>query len=332
MLRAAAALDPAAADDGRGARGDARAQRRRAARRRAAGAAAAVPRAAPLHLRRRDWSAAAACRLPGEVSLAHARRAVPRRAVGVLAARARGAAPAAGGGLRADHAQPAHGELPGRVHAGRGDQSVPVRLPRRPAAGHAAAPRGVDRQEAKLSGPLLDRIDMILRVEPPSREELMSGRAGEASRAIRERVVAARALQASAPAGTGVHSQRRDDARADRASLPADGGGATSARMHAHERVGLSMRGHDRVLRVARTLADLDGVRDPWIAEHVVAGGGVPGAAPAGRAAAGGRRVSACDACLRRAALSRAAGALADERVFGAHGGCPRCSRSATTS
>src|SRR5215213_9442935 len=53
----------------------------------------------------------------------------------------------------------------------------------------------IDRQESRLSGPLLDRVDMVVHVPVPPRDELISGAAGEPSRAVRERVIAARRVQ-----------------------------------------------------------------------------------------------------------------------------------------
>jgi magnesium chelatase family protein len=115
----------------------------------------------------------------------------------------------------------------------------------------------IDRQAARLSGPLLDRIDMVLNVQPPARDELISRASGEQSSEIRERVVAARRLQAGRLAGSGVHSNAEMTnaliERHCRLSSP-----ACAALRSAHDRVGLSARGHHRVLRVARTLADLE--------------------------------------------------------------------------
>jgi magnesium chelatase family protein len=116
------------------------------------------------------------------------------------------------------------------------------------------------RYRARLSGPLLDRIDMILRVEQPRARDVMTEVEPEGSRAIRARVLAARSVQAERLRGTRAacnaqmsHSQLRRTASMDPA--------ARAALHDAHERAGLTMRGHDRVLRVARTLADLDGSR-----------------------------------------------------------------------
>jgi magnesium chelatase family protein len=127
--------------------------------------------------------------------------------------------------------------------------------PRRQCSCH---PTVAARYRARLSGPLLDRIDMILRVEQPRAREVTAEDDPEGSRPIRERVIAARAVQERRLRGSRAacnaqmtHSELRRLADLDPA--------ARRALHDAHERAGLTMRGHDRVLRVARTLADLDG-------------------------------------------------------------------------
>jgi magnesium chelatase family protein len=127
--------------------------------------------------------------------------------------------------------------------------------PRRHCECHHGA---LQRYHAKLSGPLLDRIDLILRVDSPSRDELMSGSTTQSSAQIRARVVAARKRQLARLARMTARcnadltpAQVRRHCRLDEQAYTA---------LHAaHERVGLTARGHERVLRVARTLADLDG-------------------------------------------------------------------------
>ena len=119
-------------------------------------------------------------------------------------------------------------------------------------------PAVLARYRAKLSGALLDRIDMVLRVEQPTRAELRDTAEPEASAPVRARVVAARARQAN---------RLRASAAACNAEMtPAElrrlcrlDGAARRALADAHDRAGLTMRGHDRAMRVARTLADLDG-------------------------------------------------------------------------
>jgi magnesium chelatase family protein len=115
------------------------------------------------------------------------------------------------------------------------------------------------RYRARLSGPLLDRIDMILRVEQPRARDVMAEADPEGSSTIRARVLAARAIQAQRLRGSAAvcnahmsHAELRRFANLEPA--------ARAALHDAHERAGLTMRGHDRVLRVARTLADLEGL------------------------------------------------------------------------
>jgi magnesium chelatase family protein len=132
-------------------------------------------------------------------------------------------------------------------------------------------PGAAERYAARLSGALLDRIDIVLRVEQPTREQLGPGEDAESSESIRARVIAARALQRrrldGSAAACNAHmspSQVRRLCRLDAR--------ARSALADAHDRAGLTMRGHDRVMRVARTLADLEGsnaVRRGHVAQAV---------------------------------------------------------------
>jgi magnesium chelatase family protein len=117
---------------------------------------------------------------------------------------------------------------------------------------------------AKLSGALADRIDVSLRVEQPSAEALRSG-PGERSASVRARVVAARERQA-ARHGPGRCNADMGPGQARRACRL--GAGADELLDRSHARLGLSGRGYERVLRVARTLADLAG-SDRVLTEHV---------------------------------------------------------------
>jgi magnesium chelatase family protein len=127
--------------------------------------------------------------------------------------------------------------------------------------GHLGDPRGrcrctpieVDRYLAKISGPLLDRFDLVVDVPAVDPVDLASARAGEASAHVRRRVLAARAAQE----GRGVTNSRLTGLELDRvAPLDAEGMRLLS---EASRRLGLSARGWTRVRRVARTIADLDG-------------------------------------------------------------------------
>ena len=118
-------------------------------------------------------------------------------------------------------------------------------------------PAALRRYRSRLSGPLLDRIDLHVRVHPVECEALESedGR-GTSSKRVRGRIGAARRRQ-EIRNGVGIWNARIDPLD------PAPGCELDrEARLllrHFHERKGLSARGHVRVLRVARTIADLDG-------------------------------------------------------------------------
>jgi magnesium chelatase family protein len=116
------------------------------------------------------------------------------------------------------------------------------------------------RYRRRLSGPLLDRIDMICRLDGPAPLELISGDGAqpEQSAAVRERVVAARELQRRRLAGTDALCNAGMGAGLTQRHVPLD----APLRARLIEGQGASLlsgRGHARVLRLARTIADLDG-------------------------------------------------------------------------
>ena len=124
----------------------------------------------------------------------------------------------------------------------------------------------------RISGPLMDRFDLRVEVPPVAFADLDLPASGESSAAVAARVAEARAAQAARFAG---HPAVRQNADADGAALeeaatPDAEGREVLTRVA--ERIGLSARGYHRVLRVARTIADLDGagtVRRPHVAEAV---------------------------------------------------------------
>jgi magnesium chelatase family protein len=120
---------------------------------------------------------------------------------------------------------------------------------------------------ARLSRPLLDRIDLHLEVPALPYAQLASPGMSESSAAIRARVAAARAWQSERFAGTDVRINARMSGRQARRWCPLPEAGAKLLGL-AVARLGLSARGHDRILKVARTIADLAGCVD-IAAEHV---------------------------------------------------------------
>lgn len=119
------------------------------------------------------------------------------------------------------------------------------------------APPQVQRYLARISGPLLDRIDLHVEVTPVPFEELNRRAPGEPSEAVRARVVAARALQATRfAADAEVHCNAQMGTRLVRRHCALDEAGQHLMKM-ALARLGLSARAYDRILKVARTIADL---------------------------------------------------------------------------
>jgi magnesium chelatase family protein len=112
----------------------------------------------------------------------------------------------------------------------------------------------------RLSGPLLDRIDLVCQVEQVPTLQLVGSeeRPRQGSAEVRERVIRARERQRARLGGTGALCNGDMDGRLTRRKVQLDAA-LTAGILAARERLNLSGRGHDRVLRVARTIADLDG-------------------------------------------------------------------------
>lgn len=119
-------------------------------------------------------------------------------------------------------------------------------------------PDHVARYRGRISGPLLDRIDIQLEVPDLSYDELSAAKSGEPSAAIRARVEAAREVQAERLRGTGLlcNAQLRP-AQMRRFCAVAPAGHTLLRRVV--DDLGMSARAHDRILKVARTIADLAG-------------------------------------------------------------------------
>jgi len=126
--------------------------------------------------------------------------------------------------------------------------------PRRPCR---CTPTQIDRYASRLSGPLRDRIDLTVTVSALPSTELTDWQDGEPTAAIRERVQAARARQLTRAPATHVTTNARLAPRALRKVCALD---ARSTRLlhAAADKLGLTARAFDRILRVSRTIADLD--------------------------------------------------------------------------
>jgi len=141
-------------------------------------------------------------------------------------------------------------------------------------------PYQVERYISRLSGPLLDRVDIHIEVPRLPFEEITDGKKPESSAVIKKRVEAARARQ-RARFGTGEQDQY------NRCTIPVNNArmgsrevrrfckmtkAARSLLQEAFKQLSLSARSHDRILKVARTVADLEGfelIEEPHVAEAI---------------------------------------------------------------
>lgn len=133
------------------------------------------------------------------------------------------------------------------------------------------SPAAVQRYRSRLSGPLLDRIDIQVEVPRINFDQLQKGKGGEKSAAIRSRVERARALQQDRFKGQPLLTNAQMHSRHLAGHCPLSGE-ARRLLQQAYRSLGLSMRAHDRIIKVARTIADLAGVETieaPHIAEAI---------------------------------------------------------------
>lgn len=121
------------------------------------------------------------------------------------------------------------------------------------------SPGVVQKYLSKISGPLLDRIDLHVEVTPVSFNELSSVKQqGESSNQIRERVIKAREIQAKRfEQNKGIYANAQMSSKQLREICEINQAGQDLLKV-AMDRLGLSARAYDRILKVARTIADLD--------------------------------------------------------------------------
>lgn len=134
------------------------------------------------------------------------------------------------------------------------------------------SPTEVWRYLGRISGPLLDRIDLHVEVTPVPFEKLAESRKGEESAVIRQRVVAARALQTNRfEQEKGIHYNAQMNTRQLRKYWKLDSDSRKLLKS-AMDRLNLSARAYDRILKVSRTIADLvqsESIHGEHIAEAI---------------------------------------------------------------
>jgi magnesium chelatase family protein len=133
------------------------------------------------------------------------------------------------------------------------------------------SPLMIQRYRSRISGPLLDRIDIHVEVPAVKYRELTARNPGETSESIRERVNRARRFQLARFAGTRIFSNAQMGARELHAHCQVEAAGERLLEL-AINRLGLSARAYTRILKVARTIADLDGggpIQAPHVSEAI---------------------------------------------------------------
>ena len=120
------------------------------------------------------------------------------------------------------------------------------------------SPGQVQKYLNRISGPLLDRIDLQIEVTPLPFEEMADSRPGESSATIRERVIRARQIQEARYADIpGIYCNAQMNSKLLHQYAVPDASGLSILKT-AMQRLCLSARAYDRILKVSRTIADLD--------------------------------------------------------------------------
>jgi len=124
------------------------------------------------------------------------------------------------------------------------------------------SPGVVQKYLSKISGPLLDRIDLHVEVTPVSFSELSNKDIGESSDDIRKRVIVAREIQEKRfEKNEGTHANAQISSKVLKEICEIDQAGRDLLKK-AMDKLGLSARAYDRILKVARTIADLEGTEN----------------------------------------------------------------------
>ena len=141
-----------------------------------------------------------------------------------------------------------------------------------PACACTCLPQQIQKYMAKVSGPLLDRIDLHVEVPAVKYKELSSREPGERSERIRDRVVRAREVQKKRFQGRkGIYANANMQSREIREFCRLDSAGEELLKM-AITKLGHSARAYDRILKVGRTIADMAGsteIRPEHVSEAI---------------------------------------------------------------
>lgn len=133
------------------------------------------------------------------------------------------------------------------------------------------APGTVQKYLNRISGPLLDRIDIHVEVIPVAYGELSSQRVSEKSESVRERVIKAREIQAKRFEGTNIYCNAQMSSKQLKTYCEINEAGHILLKT-AMEKLSLSARAYDRIIKVSRTIADLSGsenIETPHLAEAI---------------------------------------------------------------
>ncbi len=131
----------------------------------------------------------------------------------------------------------------------------------------SCSPSQIQKYMSRISGPLLDRIDLHIEVDEVNYDDLTKDVQTESSAQVKARVNAARAIQTTRYAGTGVYSNAKMTSEMIKKYCALDAAGEKILQA-AFDRLGMSARAYTRILKVARTIADLDG-QERILSRHV---------------------------------------------------------------
>ncbi len=125
----------------------------------------------------------------------------------------------------------------------------------------------INRYKSRLSGPLLDRIDIQIKVQRLTDDELLSSAAGESSEEIRKRVIKAREIQLERYKNDGILTNSELTSKLIKKYCKIDDNTKQFLR-NAINQFNLSARAYDRILKISRTIADIEGAKDIKL-EHI---------------------------------------------------------------